>query len=75
MVIMIFYEQTELFWKYKNKDNSNVMSERERERERERRRYKFQFWQNSWAIFVDILHKSQSMFIPFSFCQYEECLF
>ena len=75
MVIMIFYEQTELFRKYKNKDNSNVMSERERERERERRRYKFQFWQNSWAIFVDILHKSQSMFIPFSFCQYEECLF
>ena len=66
MVIMIFYVQTELFRKYKN--NSN-------ERERETGRYKFQFWQNSFAIFVDILHKSQSMFIPFSFCQYVECLF
>ena len=73
---MIFYEETELFRKYKN--NSNEMR-RERERERERdgegELYKFQFWQNNFAIFVDILHKSQSMFIPFSFCQYEECLF
>ena len=60
------------FGKYKN--NSNEMR-RERERDGEGERYKFQFWQNSFAIFVDILHKSQSMFIPFSFCQYEECLF
>ena len=73
MVIMIFHEQTELFRKYKN--NGMREREKERKRERERRRYKFQFWQNSFAIFVDILHKSRSMFIPFSFCQYVECLF
>lgn len=73
MVIMIFYEETELL------ENIKIIpmrwEEKERKRDGEGEPYKFQFWQNNFAIFVDILHKSQSMFIPFSFCQYEECLF